>query len=164
MFAARPVRPPASAEFFGLKLIWHMRPAQESRPILPATAFAHPADSGSLLEPILVGRRKRVAMAGERGQGARRPHGGPCNGEARRKHGKPCYDEQGSTRLPDALAATSAYKNRLLDCYLTVSPPKTAHCFGKPQQRADPAPISIYVRPGAFRIASVYISDLPGFR
>jgi hypothetical protein len=36
-------------------------------------------------------------MAGERGRGARRPHGGPCN------------DEQRSTRLPGALAATPAY-------------------------------------------------------
>jgi ABC-type glutathione transport system ATPase component len=41
-------------------------------------------------------------MTGKRGQGARRQHGGPCN------------DEQRSTRLPGAPAATPAYENRLL--------------------------------------------------
>ena len=56
-------------------------------------------------EPIPVVRRKPIAtcasaMAGKRGQGARRLHGGPCN------------DEQRSTRLSDALAATPDYGNR----------------------------------------------------
>jgi metallo-beta-lactamase family protein len=55
-----------------------------------------------VLEPILVGRGKLVAMPGKRGQGVRRPHGEPCN------------DEQRGTRLSGAPAATPAYWNRLL--------------------------------------------------
>ena len=66
------------------------------------------------LEPIPVVRRKRVAMTGKRGQGARRPHGGPCNYEARKAHGMPCFDKRGSTRLSDALTATPDSWNRLL--------------------------------------------------
>ena len=51
------------------------------------TAARNGCSGRHCLEPILVGRGKLRAMTGKRGQGARRPHGWPCN------------DEQRSTRL-----------------------------------------------------------------
>ena len=65
------------------------------------------------LAPIPVVRKKQVAMTGKRGQGARGPHGGPCNDDARKEHGMPCFNKRGGTRLSDALTATPDYWNRL---------------------------------------------------
>ena len=60
-----------------------------------------------------------MAMDGKRGQGARRPHGEPCNDEARKEHGMPCFDKRGSTRLSGAPAATPVYWDRLLVVVIT---------------------------------------------
>lgn len=70
------------------------------RAYLSAIAAAEGGDYD--LVPIPVGRRKRMAMHGKRGQGERRTHGWPC------------YDEQRRPRLSGAAAATPHYRERHL--------------------------------------------------
>jgi bis(5'-nucleosyl)-tetraphosphatase (symmetrical) len=65
-------------------------------------------------EPAMAGRGKQMAMHDECGQGARRPHGNPCNDEQRRPR---------SSGAPDA---TSACPGRFLLVHAGVPPQWTA--------------------------------------